>query len=442
MKISRRSFLAFSALVPLRGTAPDNGEEHRFHYDGVIGTSFDLAIRLPPATASTDSAEHAARAALQEIDRLSRILSTYDPHSEIRRYENDGRIYSPELAEVLDLYRYWQKQTAGVLSLRPTGPAGPLNVDALGKAYIIDRAAAAVRAAVPELNSLIVNIGGDIVVWGQRCEVGVTSPREVHDNADPFTSVSLFNEAVATSGTYARGQHLLDGRTGQKPVKPASATVIARDAVTANALATTLCIVDAEAGLELVERVSGAEALRIPYSGSVRRTPGFAARERITRIQQPANTNWPAGFELSISINLITPDPRMDRSYVAFWVEDLSGKLVRAIVLWGNKSKYHSELMGFWKITGGDQELLYKITRATRSPGSYKVVWNGMDDQGKPAPKGPYRIIIETNRWHGDYAKTSATIACGTEPVSVSLADQSVNYGSIKITYGPRPAQI
>ena len=138
---------------------------------------------------------------------------------------------------------------------------------------------------------------------------------------------------------------------------------------------------------------------------------------------------------------LTTPDPRMDRSYVAFWVEDLSGKLVRAIVLWGNKSKYHSEMMGFWKITGGDQALLYKITRATRSPGSYKVVWNGMDDQGKPVPKGTYRIVVETNRWHGVYAKASATIACENDPATVGLTDQSVNYSSVKLTYGPRPPQ-
>jgi FAD:protein FMN transferase len=441
MKISRRSFLTLPALAPLRAIGIGDTEEHRFHYDHIVGTSFDLSIRMPQATSSADTAQRAARAALEEIERLARILSTYDPDSEIRRFENGGGIQSPELAEVLDLYRYWQKQTRGALSVRPTGAAGPLNVDALGKAYIIDRAAATVKTAAPGLDSLTLNIGGDIVVWGQPCEVGVTAPHAAHDNADPFTNISLRNEAVATSGVYARGPHLLDARTGEKPLEPASATVIARDAVTANALATTLCIVDEDAGLELVERTAGAEGLRISPSGSALRTSGFARRERVTRIQQPASTNWPTGFEVSIAINLITPDPRMDRSYVAFWVEDLSGKLVRAIVLWGNKSKYHAELMGFWKITGGDQALLYKVTRATRSPGSYKVVWNGLDDQGKPVPKGSYRIVVETNRWHGDYAKTSATIACGSEPATVSLPDQSVNYGSIKLTYGPRPSQ-
>jgi len=441
MKISRRTFLALPALAPLKAIALGDTEEHRFHYDHIIGTSLDLAVRMPSGRNSGNAAERAARAALDEIERLRRILSTYDSESEIRRFENSGRIESPELEEVLEFYRYWEKQTAGVLSMRPAGASAPLNVDALGKAYIIDRAAAAVRAATPDLRSLILNIGGDIVTWGRPCEVGVTAPHATHDNADPLTSVSLNNEAVATSGVYARGPHLIDARTGKQPQAPASATVIARDAVTANALATTLCIVDAEAGFDLVERIPGAEALRIASSGRARRSSGFSRRERFTRIQQPATTNWPSGFEVSISVILITPDPRMDRSYVAFWVEDLSGKLVRAIVLWGNKAKYHPELMGFWKITGGDQALLYKVTRATRAPGSYKVVWNGLDDQGKPVPRGTYRIVVETNRWHGDYAKASAMIACESEPVTVTLPDRSVNYGTIKLTYGPKPPQ-
>jgi len=251
----------------------------------------------------------------------------------------------------------------------------------------------------------------------------------------------MSNEAVATSGVYARGPHLLDARTGRKPPAPASATVIARDAVTANALATTLCIVDAATGLNLVEQTPGAEALRIDPAGLARRTSGFARRELFTKVRQQTSTAWPMGFEVSIALTLTTPDPRLDRSYVAFWVEDLSGKLVRAIVLWGNKAKYHSELMGFWKITGGDQALLYKLTRATRSPGAYKVAWNGLDDQGKPVPRGTYRIVVETNRYHGDYAKAIATIACESEPVSVTLPDRSVNYESIKIQYGPRPPQ-
>jgi hypothetical protein len=144
---------------------------------------------------------------------------------------------------------------------------------------------------------------------------------------------------------------------------------------------------------------------------------------------------------VAISITLTTPDLSLDRSYAAFWVEDMSGRLVRAITLWGNKLEYHPEMTGYWKITGGDKAIQYRVTRATRAPGSYRVVWNGMDEQNKPVPRGTYRIVIETNRWRGDQARAVGTIVCEGEPMTVTLPDRSVNYESIRIAYGPRPPQ-
>jgi thiamine biosynthesis lipoprotein ApbE len=432
-------------LAPLGVLARERSQEQWFHYDHVIGTSMDLVMWLPATSDSAEIARQGARAALHEIDRLSRILSTYDPGSEIRRFDSEPnssrRGPSRELADVFELYRYWQMRTGGVLSIRPGGESAPINVDALGKAYIIDRTAAFLKVRIPNLEGLVLNIGGDVVVWGRSCELGVIDPSAVHDNAAPLTRIVLENEAVATSGVYARGPHLIDARTGELPLFPASATVVAPDAVTANALATTLCIMGDREGLDLVHRIPGAEAIRIEQSGRAVRTTGFARRERVIRARQSAPSNWPAGFEVAIALTLTTPDPRLDRSYVAFWVEDLSGKLVRAIVLWGNKAQYHPDMTAFWKITGGDKDLLYKLTRATRAPGSYRVVWNGLDDDGKPVPRGNYRVVVETNRYRGDYAKASGTIACESEPATITLAG-SVNYDTIKIQYGPRPSQV
>jgi FAD:protein FMN transferase len=444
-KLSRRSFVMMPILAPLGAIARERSEEHRFHYDHIIGTSLDVAIWLPATSDSAEIARQAVRASLDEIRRLSGILSTYELASEIRRFElapNLSRVKpSRELAHVFDLYSYWQDRTGGVLSMRPAGKEAPLNVDALGKAYIIDRVAAVLKARTPDIEGLVLNIGGDVVVWGRKCELGVADPRAPHDNAEPLTRIVLENEAVATSGTYARGPYLIDARTGKPPLSPASSTVIAPNAVTANALATSLCILEDREGIDLVERTPGAEALRIDPAGRTTRTTGFARRERVIKTFQATPSNWPSGYEVAISLTLTTPDPRLDRSYVAFWVEDLSGKLVRAIVLWGNKAQYHDEMTSFWKITRGDKDLLYKLTRATRAPGSYRVVWNGLDDDGKPVPRGTYRIVIETNRYHGEYAKATGTIACESEPTSITLAG-SVNYDTIKIQFGPRPSQV
>jgi hypothetical protein len=64
-----------------------------------------------------------------------------------------------------------------------------------------------------------------------------------------------------------------------------------------------------------------------------------------------------------------------------------------------------------------------------------------LDDDGKPVPRGSYRVVIETNRYHGEYAKATGTIACESEPASITLAG-SVNYDTIKIQFGPRPSQV
>jgi hypothetical protein len=192
--------------------------------------------------------------------------------------------------------------------------------------------------------------------------------------------------------------------------------------------------------MSLVERTEGAEALIVTPAGGIRRSSGFLRLERAREVQQPAASNWPAGYEVVIALTLTTPDPRLDRSYMAFWVEDPAGKMVRTIVLWGNKAEYHSEMFGFWGATGGNKDLIYKVTRATRSPGSYKVTWNGLDDSGRPVSKGTYRVTVESNRWRGVHAKASGLIACGDSPSSISL-EGSVNYGPITIQYGPKSAQ-
>src|SRR5262249_10283115 len=155
------------------------------------------------------------------------------------------------------------------------GAGTPRNVDALGKAYIIDRAAAAALRAWPSIDALLLNIGGDLVTRGRSAEIAVADQSAWYDNARPLTTIDVRNAAVATSGTYAPGAHLTDPRTGESLESPVCATVVASDAVTANALATTLCVTSAREGLGLVESTPGAEAMRV-VSGVLQRTAGFA----------------------------------------------------------------------------------------------------------------------------------------------------------------------
>ena len=247
--MTRRFFLSLPGMVPLAAIVGARSHEQHFGYDHVLGTSLDLVVWAGTPAA----AESAAEAVLGEIERLTLILNTRDPMSDISRLgTTDDAMARPELAEVLALYEQWTTRTAGILSIRPRGPGTPRNVDALGKAYIIDRAARAASIAHPRIERVLLNIGGDIVVRGRACDVAIADPSAPQDNGNPLTWIRLDNAAVATSGVYARGTHLIDARTGRPVGAAASATVIAPDAVTANALATALCVADADEGLRLV----------------------------------------------------------------------------------------------------------------------------------------------------------------------------------------------
>src|SRR5262247_1683413 len=114
--MNRRSFLKLPALLPfidLRSML--SVEDHHFGYESVLGTSLDLIVRSP----SSSVAEGACRTIREEIDRLTRMLDTRDPASEISLFEascGTGRA-SRELTDVLDAYAHWERRTAGVLSI-------------------------------------------------------------------------------------------------------------------------------------------------------------------------------------------------------------------------------------------------------------------------------------------------------------------------------------
>jgi thiamine biosynthesis lipoprotein len=431
--MNRRSFLKLPALIPLTSLGSLlRPEEYGFQYERVIGTSLDLLVW----TKDPGTAEGACGTVLQEIGRLASILDTRNPASEISQLGNSGRKdVSHDLSEVLRAYDYWERRTGGMFSIRPDGIHTSRNVDALGKAYILDRAAMAVRMAWPSIDGLLLNIGGDIVAWGRSCKIAVADPRASYDNAEPITWINLHNAAVASSGTYARGAHLKDARTGQLPGITAAATVVARDAVTANALATTLCLTSAAEGLSIVESTPGAAALRIGL-GTIEQTSRFGLLESRPAVQAPAATSWPAGYQLTISLPL-TSGRSSKRPYVAVWVEDSSGKLVRMLAIWGNKSKYYPDLSTLWNWVKRDLNRFASVTRATRRAGQYELVWQGLDDQNKPVPPGTYRITVETNQERGTYAKESGTIVIGDTPASITLP-ATTNFDAVSVRYGPK----
>jgi FAD:protein FMN transferase len=452
----------------LGARAPLAQDQHAFAYDHVLGTSLDVCLAGCPAR----EARECETRLLAEIGRLERILSLYDPASEISRVKAGGPVESRELAEVLDAYRLWSERTDGALSPHLSGViaawqqaartgrepdatalaaafATPraYNVDALGKGYVIDRVTQVARQWAP---SGLLDIGGDLRAWGDRTwMIGVADPRNPADNAAPFLQFPLREAAVATSGGYARYfevegrrySHLIDPRTLRPIAIAASATVVAPDCLTANALSTAAAVLGPGAGSALA-RTYGLDHLMLQGAAAASSFPGVppASPPLSPAAASPAElagANWPADFQLTVTLSLKAPEEyRARRPYVAIWVEDGAQKIVRTISVWGG-GKYQPDLTKWWRGVGGNRSGLSSVTRATRAPGTYTVTWDGRDNQGTPLPQGSYKVFVEINREHGHHVWESAPITCGGEATTAEIAATAESDASA-IAYGPK----
>lgn len=449
-------------------------------YEGVLGTSLDLLIEAPRPT----DAIACEREILCEIERLRTILSTYDPASEISGWMRGEEPRSAELSELFSLYESWQARTAGVVSpylgeaiamWREAGKTGrlpdrgellrratrrqALNVDALGKGYIIDRAVALARRLAP---GGWINLGGDIRAWGDTAwTVGVADPANPADNAPAWTQFSLRNSAVATSGGYARFyevagkrfSHLIDPRTQWPLDVGGSATVVAADAVTANALATAGSVLGREAGAHLAQEQGARGYLFLAADGgssgggvlappATTPAPSAAAASSSASAKPAAGPSWPEGFQVTVPVVLkkFTPEPRKEifRPYVVVWIENDQKKLVRTLTVWGNDERWQRKLTMWMYQLNHSETNVAPSTRATRVAGAYQVTWDGRDDYGVRLPQGTYKISLEVCREAGHHVLGEATITCAVEANTATLSETAES-DATAVTYGPKP---
>jgi thiamine biosynthesis lipoprotein ApbE len=451
-----------------------------FQREGILGTSFELYVGAVRA----NDARVCEQQVLAEIERLRLIFSTYDSASEISRVRAGAPVASTELNALLSAYELWTQRTDGALHLNmaevirlwkeasdlpPAVPAlanafaqpRAYNVDALGKGYIIDRAVEVARRFAP---AGLLNIGGDIRVWGGVAwPIGIANPFAPAENAPLLGQFTLREGAVATSGGYSRfinlaGQrysHILDPRTLQPVNQVSSATIVAPDCLTANALSTAANVLGLGEGVRLAKLFGAWEYLLVDAAGRIEKTTAMAAGvadapappaldKPVTEtpsapVAPAAGPAWPTNFQMAINLHFKAPaGGRAKRPYIAVWVEDSNKKLVRTVTIWGSDWKWLKELSGWWKAADSYTDAFTQsVTRATRAPGNYVLAWDGLDDKKQPVPQGEYKIFMEINREHGRHLTESVTIQCGAEAQSVELRATPESDAS-QIEYGPK----
>lgn len=90
------------------------------------------------------------------------------------------------------------------------------------------------------------------------------------------------------------------------------------------------------------------------------------------------------------------------RPYVAVWIENEQQQPVRLVEAWLEKPDWIKDLRRFWRKLGrSEPQLVDAKTGATKGPGSYKVHWDGKDEQGKAVAAGNYVLFVEAAREQG-----------------------------------------
>ena len=121
---------------------------------------------------------------------------------------------------------------------------------------------------------------------------------------------------------------------------------------------------------------------------------------------------------------------RINNPFIAVWVEDASGALVRTVSLWykSSESKYLNELRRWYaaeraSIARGGTDTTRTISGATRVAGSYSVVWDAKNDSGALVPQGDYFVCIEAARERGPYELIRDSLSLGTKALQKKLTD-------------------
>jgi FAD:protein FMN transferase len=234
----------------------------------VMGTVITVDVRdadLP------ESAMDAVFAWFHDVDETFSTFRTSSEISRLSRGELREHECSPDVREVLALCEEVRVCSNGSFDIRRGGGIDPLG---LVKGWSVERASTMLEVA--GARNFFINAGGDVVVRGRpepgrTWRLGIRHPEQ----ADRVAAVLAIRDvAVATSGTYERGAHIVDPRSGSPPSGLLSMTVVGPSLTFADAYSTAAFVMG-ERGAPWVAGIDGYDALAITTQRRTVWTPGL-----------------------------------------------------------------------------------------------------------------------------------------------------------------------
>ena len=225
-----------------------------------------------------DASEEMLRGAFDVFRSVDARFSTYRDDSEISRL-NRGELAEselhPDVQEVLARCRDIRRETRGYFDVRAASPS-VADPSGLVKGWCVDRVAQILSRLGAK--NYAVNAGGDVIVRGRGLpddcwRVGIQHPKI----DDKIAAVVLASDlAIATSASYARGDHVIDPHTRRPPTGVLSVTITGPALATADAYATAAFAMGTR-GPAWTATLRGYQAMTILADERVLSTPGFPA---------------------------------------------------------------------------------------------------------------------------------------------------------------------
>lgn len=301
----------------------------------LMGTLVEVTI-MDGGSTGADGIESAVEAAYREIQRLEKLFSSYLPLSDVSRISaNAGKgpvVVSPEVAAVTATAIRMAGLTSGAFdptigalggvwsfsgeaktvpeksaverlralvdyravivdteasTVELERPGMAFNLGGIAKGYIVGRAVEVLKARGVE--RAIIKAGGDMFAFNATGAEASPFIIGIQDPRDPnrlLGEVHFFEGAVATSGDYerffikdgVRYHHILDPATGYPAKRSRSVTIAAEDPTLADALSTSVFVMGALEGMELIEALDGVEGLIVDSEGGIFTSSGFEGR--------------------------------------------------------------------------------------------------------------------------------------------------------------------
>lgn len=299
----------------------------------LMGTLFDITVSHP----DVEEAKKAIEKVFEEIRRIELLTSKFNLKSEvsqINQHADDNALaVSSEVYELLRKSIYYSQLTEGAFDVT-VGPildlwdfeneknvipssenlsrqlllvdfrnvllginnhvnliksGMKLDLGGVAKGYAVDRGIEILRKK--NINNAILNGGGDLKCIGEKSpgspwKIGIRHPRNL---ASVIASIEGKDIAMATSGDYqnyfitnnVRYHHLLDPVTGQPAQGLRSVTIISKDTILADAMATAVFIMGAEKGLKFIESQTQLEGFLINSAGEKFISKGLEGKIKI-----------------------------------------------------------------------------------------------------------------------------------------------------------------